>query len=176
MFAAPHPPQRAGMQDEVGRQGPVNRCLGCDVGDCRACVWVALEVAFSDGTCVLLDHPLPVDRLKCLAYNDHNMDRTNHTCTPSRLHPCLHSWSRTSLLVLLLVVGILVWVVPLRRAHSLVPLSPLLVAGTLLLVVGILFWVGLCSWSRSWPQAFVVEGRALRHECGPRGRHWRSRK
>jgi hypothetical protein len=27
----PHPPQRAGMQDEVGRQGPVNRsCLGYD--------------------------------------------------------------------------------------------------------------------------------------------------
>jgi hypothetical protein len=25
MFAAPHPPQRAGLQDEVGRQGPVNR-------------------------------------------------------------------------------------------------------------------------------------------------------
>jgi hypothetical protein len=35
MFAAPHPPQRAGMQDEVGRQGPVNRSrLGYDAGDC----------------------------------------------------------------------------------------------------------------------------------------------
>ncbi len=47
MFAAPHPPQRAGMQAEVG---PVNRsCLGYDAGDCLACVWVAGGVAFSDG-------------------------------------------------------------------------------------------------------------------------------
>jgi hypothetical protein len=36
MFAAPHPPQRAGMQDEVRRQGPVNRsCLGYDAYTCR---------------------------------------------------------------------------------------------------------------------------------------------
>ncbi len=47
MLAAPHAPQRAGMEDEVGLQGPVNRsCLGYDAGDCLACVWVALDVAF----------------------------------------------------------------------------------------------------------------------------------
>ncbi len=45
MSAAPHPPQRAGMQDEVGRHGPVNRsCLGYDAGDCLACVWVAIDL------------------------------------------------------------------------------------------------------------------------------------
>ncbi len=37
MFAAPHPPQRAGMQEDVGRQGHVNRSrLDYDAGDlCR---------------------------------------------------------------------------------------------------------------------------------------------
>ncbi len=50
MFAALHPPQRAGMPDEVGRQGPVNRsCLGYDAGDCLAYVWVAPDLAFQDG-------------------------------------------------------------------------------------------------------------------------------
>ena len=72
MFAAPHPPQRAGMQDEVGRHGPVNRsCLGYDAGDCLACVWVAIDVAFSDGFIWYISEHVPAQGRADYSVVDH---------------------------------------------------------------------------------------------------------
>jgi hypothetical protein len=72
MFAAPHPPQCAGMQDEVGRQGPVNRsCLGYDAGDCLAFVWVALDVAFSDGFIWYIPQHMPAQGQADYSVVDH---------------------------------------------------------------------------------------------------------
>jgi hypothetical protein len=67
-----HPPQRAGMQDEVGSQGPVNRsCLGYDAGDCLACVWVALDVAFSDGFLWYISEHVPAQGRADYSVVDH---------------------------------------------------------------------------------------------------------
>jgi hypothetical protein len=72
VFAAPHPPQRAGVHDEVGCQGHVNRsCLGYDAGDCLACVWVALDVAFSDGFIWYISEHVPAQGRADYSVVDH---------------------------------------------------------------------------------------------------------
>ncbi len=72
MFAAPHPPQRAGMQVEVGRHGPVNGpCLGDDAGGCLACVWVAIDVAFSDGFIWYISEDVPAQGRADYSVVDH---------------------------------------------------------------------------------------------------------